>query len=147
MSDTTNDNDRSSLGEPAKDRGRRVPTRAELDKLEAMFRKFELPDEALLRKQDIEDWTPVVLTLSRREGVTFLKGWRLFELDWSVERLAKVSRVPMAVILAWEAPSPDAALLDRAAESLGLPREVLDKTLDDYPWLALQVSTRGEPEP
>ena len=136
-----------SLAEPAKDRRRRVPTRAELDELEAMFRELELPDEALLRKQDIEDWTPEVLTFSRQEGITFLEGWRRFELDWSVERLAKVSRVPMAVILAWEAPSPDPDLLDQAAESLGLPRELLDKTLADYPWLALQVSPRGKPEP
>ena len=107
----------------------------------------QVPYEAFLRWRDIEDWTPEVLTFSRKEGITFLEGWRQFELGWSVERLAKVSRVPMAVILAWEAPSPDAALLDQAVESLGLPRELLDKTLADYPWLALQVDMRGKPEP
>ncbi|WP_299310851.1 hypothetical protein [uncultured Halomonas sp.] len=39
MGDTTHDDDRPSLA--AKDRGRRVPTRAELDELEAMFRELE----------------------------------------------------------------------------------------------------------
>lgn len=131
----------------ARARGQRIPTRAELDALEVIFQELTSPDEAHLRRRDIEDWTPEVLTFSSQEGITFLEGWRRFELGWSVERLAKVSRVPMAVILAWEAPSPDLDLLDQAAESLGLPRELLDKTLADYPWLALQVSTGGKSEP
>lgn len=93
MDDTTHD-DRPM--QAAKDRGRRVPARTELNELETLFQGLKLPDEALLRRHDIEDWTPEVLSFCKREGITLLEGWRLFELGWSVERLAKVSCVPMA---------------------------------------------------
>lgn len=95
----------------------------------------QTPDETFLRYRELDDWTPELLCISHKEDMTFLEGWRWIELGWSRERLTKATHVPMAVIEAWEAPNPEPWLLDQAAESLGLPRWLMDRTEDDYPWL------------
>tara|TARA_A100001518_G_C1218110_1_gene61394 strand:- start:208 stop:522 length:315 start_codon:yes stop_codon:yes gene_type:complete len=101
-----------------------------------MFQKLNnVPNEVFLNHRDINDWTPEVLLFGRKEGVTFLEAWRQMELGWSREYLAKLTQVPMAVIEAWEQPNTESWLLDQAAESLGLPRWLMDRTVDDYPWL------------
>jgi len=106
------------------------------DTLETMFQKLnDVPNEVFLNHRDINDWTPEVLLFGHKEGVTFLEAWRQMELGWSREYLAKLTQVPMAVIEAWEQPNTESWLLDQAAESLGLPRWLMDRTVDDYPWL------------